>query len=137
MNTSKWDYMVYAIDVLPAGVFGESYVVCAAYALPNDVFRGEWYILTQRPREELHHGTIDAPGKGLPPELGVVDVEFARAEALSQARIGLLELLESESRSARVPSLRVEQHSKPAPRVLDERQVHGAAHTNERHRGRA
>lgn len=97
MSNTDRDYTVYWIDGLPAGVFGESYVVCTAYALEKDVFRGEWYILTQRSKESLLHGTIDVSSKGLPPELGVVDIEFARAEALAQARIDLLDLLEKRS----------------------------------------
>jgi hypothetical protein len=98
MSKSDRDYMVYWINGLPAGVFGEAYVVCAAYALPNDVFKGEWYILTQRPQEELHQGMIEVSGTGLPPELGVIDVDFTRAEALSQARIDLLDLLEKRAK---------------------------------------
>jgi hypothetical protein len=98
MNKSDCDYTIYRISGLPAGVFGEAYVVCAAYSRPNDVVRGEWYILTQRPTEELHHGMIDVSGKGLPPELGVVDVNFAAAEALSQARVDLLDLLEKRAK---------------------------------------
>jgi hypothetical protein len=98
MSTSNRDYTIYRISGLPAGVFGEAYVVCAAYGLPNDVFRGEWYILTQRPQENLQHGMIDVSGKGLPPELGVVDVDFVSAEALSQARIDLLDLLEKRAK---------------------------------------
>jgi hypothetical protein len=97
MSNTNSDYTVYWIDGLPAGVFGESYVVCAAYDLPNEVFCGEWYILTLRPKEALHHGTIDVSSKGLPPELGVIDIEFARSEALAQAKIDLLDMLEKRS----------------------------------------
>jgi hypothetical protein len=97
MSNTDLDYTVYRIDGLPAGVFGESYVVCTGYKLSNDVFRGEWYILTQRPKEELNHGIIDVSSKGPPPELGVIDILFARAEALAQARINLLDLLEKRA----------------------------------------
>jgi hypothetical protein len=98
MSSADRDYTVCRIDGLPAGLFGEAYAICAAYALPDGDFKGEWYILTQKPREELHHGAIDVSGKGLPPELGVVDVEFAREEALTQARLDLLELLEKRAK---------------------------------------
>ncbi|MEG0214106.1 MAG: hypothetical protein RR679_14055 [Glutamicibacter sp.] len=97
MSNTDRDYTVSRIDGLPAGVFGESYVVCAAYSLPNEAFRGEWYILTQRPKEALHHGTIEVSSKGVPSELGVVDIDFARAAALAQARLDLLDLLEKRS----------------------------------------
>jgi hypothetical protein len=101
MSNTDRDYTVSRIDGLPAGIFGEAYVLCAAYSLPNEAFRGEWYIFTQRPKEALHHGTIDVSSKGLPSELGVVDVDFARAEALAQARINLFELLEKRSLEVR------------------------------------
>lgn len=98
MGKADRDYTVHCIDGLPPGIFGEAYVVCTAYALPDDVFRCEWYILTQRPEEELRRGTFEISGKDLPTELGVVDVNFARAEALSQARIDLLGLLENRAK---------------------------------------
>lgn len=41
MSKSDPDYKTYQINGLPAGVFGEAYVVCCAYSLPNDLFRGE------------------------------------------------------------------------------------------------
>lgn len=41
---------------------------------------------------------IDISGKGLPPELGIVDIHFTMTEALSQARIDLLDLLEKRAK---------------------------------------
>jgi len=49
---------------------------------------------------------IDVSGKGLPPELGVVDVDFVSAEALSQARIDLLDLLEKRAKQVSPKILR-------------------------------
>jgi hypothetical protein len=98
MSNTDRDYSVYRMNGLPAGLFGEAYVVCAGYDLPNEVFKGEWYILTQRPQEDLHHGSIEVSGEGLPSELGIIDVKFARAEALSQAKIELFQLIEQRTR---------------------------------------
>jgi hypothetical protein len=46
----------------------------------------------------MHGNVVDIPAKGIPPELGTVDSDFARDEALRQAEIDLFGLLEARAK---------------------------------------
>lgn len=94
-NTSK--YNVYQLKGLPAGVFGEAYVVVASDSVSQSTFRSEYYILTQRPQESLHIGTLDINKNDIPAELGPVDADFAIREGLHQAENDLFDMLEKRS----------------------------------------
>ena len=43
-------------------------------------FHIEYYILTSRPKESLRRGGFSVRARGLPEELGVIDVDFAIGE---------------------------------------------------------
>lgn len=82
---------------LPAGVFGEAYVVVACAIVPTGTYRTEHYILTQRPQESLYSGTLSIVANDLPAELGIVDTDFAICQGLHQSEIDIFELLEKRS----------------------------------------
>ena len=94
-DTSK--YSVYVLRGLPAGVFGEAYVVVASANVSAGIYRAEHYILTQRPQESLQSGALRITTTDLPAELGVVDTDFVIREGLRQAEIDIFELLEKRA----------------------------------------
>lgn len=115
-TTSK--FIVYIIKGLPAGVFGESYVVVASDTISRLTFRAEYYILTQRPQESMRGGTLDIHKNDLPPELGTVDADFAIGEGFHQAEIDIIDMLEKRSRDLGRPDIALlpfslEEHHRP------------------------
>jgi hypothetical protein len=56
MTDTASKYTFYILRGLPAGVFGEAYVVVASTTGSTMTFRAEHYILTQRPQESLRSG---------------------------------------------------------------------------------
>jgi len=102
-KTSK--YVVYMLRRLPAGLFGETYAIVSGTEVSQGEYRGEHFILTQRPSEALHMGEFEIAGKSLPPELGTVDTDFAMAEAYRQVEVDLLLLLEKRANELGRPEL--------------------------------
>lgn len=98
-------YSVYAIRGLPAGVFGESYVVVASANTSAGIYNAEYYILTQRPQESLRSGSLRISASGFPEELVTVDADFAIGEGLRQAEIDMFELLESRASELNRPDV--------------------------------
>lgn len=94
-TTSK--YTVYMMRGLPAGVFGEAYVVVASANVSTGIYRAEYYILTQRPQESLRSGALGITANDLPAELGIVDADFAIGEGLRQAEINIFEMLDNRA----------------------------------------
>jgi hypothetical protein len=94
-NTDK--YCVYTLRGLPAGVFGEAYIVVASANVSTGIYRAEHYILTQRPQESLRSGALRINATDLPTDLGVVDADFAIGEGYRQAEIDIFELLEKRA----------------------------------------
>lgn len=90
-------YTVYMLRGLPAGVFGEAYVVVANANVSAGICRSEHYILTQRPQESMRSGALRISVNDLPAELGTVDADFAIGEGLRQAEIDIFELLEKRA----------------------------------------
>lgn len=111
---------VYMLQGLPAGMFGEAYVVVTGIELPHAHFRTEQFILTQRPREMLHMNSFEIDGNTFPSELGKVDVDFALAEGLTRAESIVLDLLEKRANElgrAELAYHRFDLVSRPSPFV--------------------
>lgn len=90
-------YTTYMVKGLPAGVFGEAYVVVAGAEVMPATYRAEYCILMQKPVESMNVGGFDIATATFPPELGPIDAEFVCEESLRQAEIHLLELLETRA----------------------------------------
>lgn len=43
-------YMYFRLESIPAGVFGETYGVSVGIHTSGSHFKGEWYVLTKRPK---------------------------------------------------------------------------------------
>jgi hypothetical protein len=105
---------------LPAGVFGEAYAIVTGTEVAQGEYRAEHFILTQRPSEALHMGAVDISGNSFPTELGIVDTDFALAEAYRQVEIDLLLLLEKRATELGRPDLAYlpfELEQRPSPFV--------------------
>lgn len=102
-KTSKYD--TYTLRQLPVGVFGETYVIVTATEIALGIYKAEYFILTQRPTEAMHMGSIDIPAKSVPAELGIVDTDFTINEAYLQAEIALFLLLEVRANKLERPDL--------------------------------
>ena len=98
-------YTTYMVRGLPAGVFGEAYVVVAGAEVMPSTYRAEYGILTQRPKETLSVGGFDIATETFPSELGPVDAKFACEEALRQAENNLFEMLEDRATELNRPEV--------------------------------
>lgn len=105
MSNATSRYSVYSIGGLPAGVWGESYVVVTAYERVQDELVTEYFVLTKRPREALHAGSMIIAASPIPPDLGTIDLEFALQEGQEQARLDLYEMLEARGTELSRPDL--------------------------------
>ncbi len=111
---------VYMLQGLPAGVFGEAYVIITGMEVAAGHYRTEQFILTQRPQEALHMDAFEIDGNTFPVELGKVDVDFAMTEGLARAESNVLDLLERRSNELGRPDLayrRFELVQRPSPFV--------------------
>lgn len=102
-NTSK--YQTYILHGLPAGMFGEAYILITGTEISQGEFRGEYFIFTQRPVEALLKGQVDIFSNGFPEGLGEVNIEFIMSEALRQAEIEVLTLVENRATELERPDL--------------------------------
>lgn len=108
---------VYQLLGLPAGVFGETYVVVTAIELAPNRFLSEQFVLTQRPNQALYSGAFEIDGTNLPAELGKVDLDFAFAEGRTHAEFLVSQLLEIRANELGRPDLvfnRVEFTDRPS-----------------------
>jgi len=90
-------YTTYMLRGLPAGIFGEAYVLVTGTEISQGEFRAEYFIFTQRPAEALKTGQVNISSSSFPPELGIVDVDFVMSEALRQAEIDVFLLIENRA----------------------------------------
>lgn len=98
-------FAIYTLRQLPAGMFGETYVVVTGTEMAPGEYFAEHFILTQRPAEALQQGSVAISGKSFPEELGRVDFDFVLAEAYRQAEIDLLWLVEKRATELARPDL--------------------------------
>jgi hypothetical protein len=97
MTTASSKFSVYSIRGLPAGVWGESYAVVAAFESAPNELTTEYFLMTKRPKEALNSGAFKVAVSPLPPELGKIDLEFALQEGLFQMELSLMDLLEARA----------------------------------------
>lgn len=102
---SKASYVVYSVRGLPAGVWGESYVVVTAFESAPDELKSEFFLMTKRPTEALHSGAVTIKVSPLPEELGKIDLEFALQEGVRQVELSMTDLLERRAVELSRPDL--------------------------------
>ena len=107
MNTLIADskYKIYRLDTLPAGLFGETYVVSCALKLATTEFIGEVYVFTQRPSAALFSQKFSFSSAGVPPELLTADLDFIEEQARQLGEVHLIDLLQDRATSLSRPDL--------------------------------
>ena len=90
-------FSVYSIRGLPAGVWGESYAIVAAFESAPNELTTEFFVITKRPKEALNSGNLKIAVSPLPPELGKIDLDFALQEGLQQTELLLMDMLEARA----------------------------------------
>lgn len=108
------------VQGLPAGIFGEAYVIVTGIEVAAVQYRTEQFILTQRPQEAMYMDAFEINGTSFPAELGKVDMDFAMTEGLARAEFNVLDLLEKRSNELGRPDLaclRFELGRRPSPFV--------------------
>jgi hypothetical protein len=84
-NLDKCKYVAYRLSGLPAGAFGETYVIATAMAEAAGVYRYEYFIVTKRDEPHLYKEAFIFEPRDVPDELLKVDVDFLIGEARQQA----------------------------------------------------
>ena len=98
-------YRLYRLDALPAGLFGENYVVTAALRLSETEYEGECFVFTQRPKSALFLQKFSFSSAGVPPDLLAVDLDFIEEQSRQQAEVHLIDELERRATSLNRPDL--------------------------------
>ena len=79
-------YVIHEVNGLPAGVFGESYVVAVSSQAAPGSFHGETYVLTQRPQNAVTIERIECAQGDTPKAVITFDHEFMLEECLLAGR---------------------------------------------------
>lgn len=103
--TTKSSYSVYSIRGLPAGLWGESYAVVTAFESAPNELTSEYFLMTKRPAEALHSGSVSIAVTPLPEALGQIDSEFALREGVFQLETLMSDLMEKRAADLSRPEL--------------------------------
>ena len=104
-NASNSKYEIFQLGGLPPGVFGETYAIATAVAKPGKTYKGEYFLLTQRPTPSLNQGTLAVNASNVPPELLSIDLDFIIRESQQQAEVRLIDLLYQRAEALNRPDL--------------------------------
>jgi hypothetical protein len=98
-------YLICELRSLPAGIFGETYAVVTGIHTSGSYFKGEYFVLTQRPAAALQKGGFRFSSTDVPADLLTVDLDFMIQEARQQAEILLIDRLEERATQLQRPEL--------------------------------
>ncbi|MEJ8840468.1 hypothetical protein [Ramlibacter sp. AN1133] len=98
-------YKIYRPKTLPPGLFGETYVIAVGIHTSSNYYKGELFVLTQRPSPRLVKGAFRFSATGVPPELLTVSVEFMLEQAMRQGEIHLIDRLEERAKELARPEI--------------------------------
>lgn len=90
-------FSVYSIRELPAGVWGESYAIVTAFESGSKELTTECFLITKRPKEDMHSCALPIEVSPIPVELGTIDLDFALQEGLREADLLLMNVLEARA----------------------------------------
>ena len=93
MSRQSRGFASYRVSGLPAGRFGETYVVTSAVLGENDAHWMEVFVVSVRNTPSLYHDTFEFVFIDVPEDLLKVDEAYLLSEAKQQAQNYLEELL--------------------------------------------
>lgn len=79
-------YVSYRASGLPAGPFGETYVIASAAVGTNGTHWFEFFILSKRHKPHLYRGGFEFTAGDVPEELLKIDEDYLLSEARQQAQ---------------------------------------------------
>ncbi len=86
-------YVTYRLSGLPAGAFGETYVIAAAMTEGAGIYRCEYFVVTKRDEPHLFHEAFAFEPGDVLEELLKIDLEYLVGESRQQAENYLSERL--------------------------------------------
>ena len=86
-------YEAYRVSGVPAGYFGESYVITTWTLNKNGVHFAEYFFISKRHDPKLDHLSLTIDPGGIPDHLLKVDKDYLLSEAQQQAQLFLDEAL--------------------------------------------
>jgi hypothetical protein len=98
-------YTIYKPEALPSGLFGETYVVAVGIYAKEKKYKGEYFVITQRPKPTLFSGGFEFSADDFPQDFLTVDLDFLVQESRQQAEIRLIDRLEQLSEELKKPDL--------------------------------
>lgn len=104
-NTDKCKYSAYRLSGLPAGTFGETYVIATAMTEAAGSYRYEYFVVTKRDEPHLFYDEYTFDPADVPEELLKVDIDFLVGEARQQAENYLSQRLFNMAEKKARPSL--------------------------------
>lgn len=85
-SSASGRYVSFRVSGLPAGSFGETYVITAAAMSGNNAHRGEFFIVSKRHQPHMYHNAFEFLPGDVPEELVKVDEDYVLSEARDQAQ---------------------------------------------------
>jgi hypothetical protein len=98
-------YKILELTEMPPGVFGETYVIAVGIHTSGLHFKGEFYVLTQRPSFALAHGGWRFSQPPLSEVLPTVDLDFMMNESAESAQLRLVDRLLVRAEELNAPQL--------------------------------
>jgi hypothetical protein len=86
VNDESRGYVSYRVSGLPAGPFGETYVITTWILGSNDTHWIEVFVISTRHEPHLYRDTFEFVSRDVPEELLRVDEEYLLSEARQQAQ---------------------------------------------------
>src|SRR5437879_9298663 len=105
MGATVERYETFQILGWPPGLLGEIYAIAAASELPDQTYRGEFFLFTQRPKPKLTHGEILIDVRNAPPDILKADLDFVIEESQRQAENALIDRLTERTEEIGRPDL--------------------------------
>lgn len=93
MSNESRGYISYWVSGLPAGPFGETYVVTTGVLGANDAHWVEAFVVSRRHEPHLHQDVFEFVSRDVPEDLLKVDESYLLSEARQQAQNYLDEAL--------------------------------------------
>ena len=96
---------IYKLEGLPPGIFGETYAIAVGIHVRDDEYKGEYFVVSQRPNPNLYKGGFAFSASGVSKEYLTIDLDFLVQECCQQAEIHLIDRLQERADQLKRPDL--------------------------------
>jgi hypothetical protein len=98
-------YKIFQLRAVPAGLFGETYVVATGIHKEGDNYSYETFVITQRPQPALSTAAFPVCASGVPEELLTIDLDFLVEEGRQQGENRIIDRLSELAEERNRPEL--------------------------------